>query len=294
MPAPVIQQIVDDALAAQVAADQAAFNAEHALRLAAEAALAAATSGPAYTRWCGPGWFDASDTGIVNGVMTNKRSGGGDLAYAGTAGLITSVANAQNGKSALRVVRDVSTLSSAPRLEAAASARVSAMFAGNDLPYTVIAAYTPTDDNTSFIWSASRRIDAATVQNIALVRRPTPNSSIRRYFTDTSAEVNFGSGQPANTPVVVAVRHSGAKVSVWANSLTKVVNWAAQDTNSFTAALVFRLFAAEAKGATDPCFTQSQGNMDFYEAVIEDACRSEADIQQAMTDIASKWGITLS
>lgn len=261
-----------------------------------------ATISAEYTGWTGPGWFDASDTSTITAAsnhvsaMSNKRSGGGNLTYAGTANLLDSGVATQNSLNALRLTRDVTTNVSEPRLEASSAATISTMFQGDDKPYTVIFAYKPTDANAGFLWSASDRLaDAANAQVIALVRRTTPNSSVRRQLLNaTPNDVNFGAGEASGTPVIVAIKHTGTAVSVWETSLTKSVDASAQDVTTFNNALTFRLFAAETSGASDPKINQVQCNLDFYECVVDSSARTDVEIQQAITDIAAKWAITLS
>jgi hypothetical protein len=258
----------------------------------------------AYESWTGKGWFDASDAAniTVNGsnqvtAATNKRSGQGDLTGGGTIANRTYVSAAQNGRNAIRIVRDVTAGGTAlPRLVASSAAAISTMFQGNDKPYTTIVAYKPTDTNTGFIWSASDTVDSTDSQRIGLVRRNATACSVRRQLVEaTSNDVSWGSGQASGTPRVVAIKHTGTTVTVWDNSATtKAVNGTAQDVNTFNTQLAFMLFGSEGPGASDPYFAEVQGNMDFYEIVVEDSAKADADIEQAITDIASKWGITLS
>ena len=252
-------------------------------------------SAPAYTLWAGPGWFDASDTttvtqdaGFVSGFI-NKRAGGGDLFRAGTADRISLVANARNGRSAIRLVRDTS---GRPRLAAAASAPVSQAFQGDDRPYTVITVYMPTDANTGYVWTASATMSENTSQQIALIRR-TSNSSVRRQLAEGSTnDVNFA-GQAANAARIIAVQHTGTAISIWDNSTTKAVNGVAQNTGPFSTDLDFALFASRTLG-TQGSYASVQCSLDFYEIVVESTARSDAEIVQAIQDIAAKWGITIT
>lgn len=255
---------------------------------------------PAYTLWDGPGWFDASDTATITlsggtdvASIANKRVGGGDLTYAGTAGNLDSIAAGQNGLHVLRLVRDV--VGSRPRLSALVTDTISTMWQGDDKPYTVISAYKPTDTNTGFIWSASDTVDVTDAQVIALIRRSGSASSIRRALvTATPNDVSWGSGQASGTARIVAAKHSGTAVTVWDNSLTKAVDASAQNTTAFNSELIFRLFVSEGPSGSDPAYQATQCAMDFYEILVEDEAKSDADIQQAITDLATKWGITLS
>lgn len=263
--------------------------------------ITATVAAAAYTSWTGPGWFDFSDAtsltlsgSNITGIA-NKRSGSGDLSYGGTAGKLTTVAAAQNGLAVGRLVRDVTSSAAAPRLLASAVAAISTMCQGNDKPYTVIAVYDPTDTNTGFIWAWSDTVNATDQQNIALIRRNATASSVRRMLTTVSNDVSWGSGQASGAWRVVAVVHSGTAVTVFDNSLTKIVNATSQDVATFNTELVFSLLQAEAPGASDPTYNFStQCNMDFGEVVVENSARSDADVQQAMTDLATKWGITLT
>ena len=253
------------------------------------------SSAPAYTAWAGPGWFDASDTatvtqdaGFVSGLL-NKRAGGGDLFRSGTADRLSLVANARNGRSAIRLVRDTS---GRPRLAAAASAPLSQAFQGDDRPYTAITVYMPTDANTGYIWTASATISETNSQQVALIRR-TATSSIRRQLAEGSAnDINFA-GQAANVARIVAVQHTGTAISVWDNSTTKTVNGVTQNTGAFSTDLDFALFASRTLGPPG-AYASVQCSLDFYEIVIENTARSDAEIVAAIQAIAAKWAIPLS
>ncbi len=256
----------------------------------------------AYESWTGRGWFDFGDTGTLTlsgsniTAMTNKRTGDGNLTYGGTAGRLTTVAAAQNGRAAGRLVRDVSSVTAVPRLKAASTAAVSQMFQGNDMPYTVIVAFKPTDTNGCNVWSASDRTDATNSERVAFVRRDGSASGVTRQLLATpSNEVSWGSGQASGTPRIVAVKHSGTAITVWDNTIgSKTVDATAQNTAALSTNLSFHLLASETNGASDPSYTLSSCNLDFYEIIVEDSAKSDGDVTQAMTDLASKWGITLS
>lgn len=252
---------------------------------------------PAYTKWTGPGWFDASDvsTFTLSGsqvtALSNKRTSGGNLTRAGNAANITRVAVAQNGLGAIRIARDTSN---PPRLEASAAAALSAMFQGLNKPCTIVAAYKPTDTNTSYVWSASDTVDSTDSHRFALIRRSTSASVRKTVATAALNDVTWGSGQASGTARVVAVKHTGTAVTVWDRSTTKAVNGSAQSVAALNSQLVFRLFASEINGGADPTIDAVQGAMDFFEIVIEDTARADADIVQAIEDIAEKWGISLT
>lgn len=257
---------------------------------------AAAPASPAYYSWTGPGWFDASEAASVAAFGTNKRVGGGNLTQGGTGANITVAAAAQNGLNAIRVVRDISSFTSAPRMVASALSTISTMFQGNDKPFTVILAFKPTDTNTGFIWTASDNVgNSVDSQIIGYARRSATAPGIRRQLLNSTAnDVTWGSGQASGTARVVAFKHSGTAVTVWDNSATtKAVNGTAQNTDPFNTSLEFMLFASEFNNG-EGNYYQVGCNMDFYEIVVEDTAKSDADIQQAITDMAAKWGITLS
>lgn len=253
------------------------------------------SSAPAYTLWSGPGWFDASDTatvtqdaGFVSGLL-NKRAGGGDLFRSGTADRLSLIANARNGRSAIRLVRDTS---GRPRLAAAASASLSQAFQGDDRPYTAITVYMPTDTNTGYIWTASATINETNSQQIALIRRNATSSVRRQQAEGSGNDVNFA-GQAANVARIVAVQHTGTAISVWDNSTTKAVNVASQNTGPFSTDLDFALFASRTLGPPG-AYASVQCSLDFYEIVIENTARSDAEIVAAIQAIAAKWAIPLS
>lgn len=258
--------------------------------------VAAAT---AYADWTGPGWFDASDSLVMSGSevtsVVNKRAGGGNLTGEGTTSSRARALAAQNGLNALRLTRDVASgTAGVPRFSASVAAAVSAMFQGNDKPFTTIIAFRPTDENTGFIWSASDTILPSDFQDISQIRRTSACSVRRQLSSAANNDVNFGSGQASGVPIVVAVKHTGTTVSVWENSTTKTVDAVTQNTATFGTGLAFTLFAARRQGSADPTFNEVQCSLDFYEMVVDDTARTDEEIQQAMTDIAAKWGIALS
>lgn len=252
----------------------------------------------AYESWTGPGWFDASDGATVttsgSNVTTwgNQRAGGAALSAAGAA--ITYPSGVQNGLAALRFARDAGGAPARLSPVGGASAALSTMCQGNDKPYTVIAVYKPTDTNTGFIWSWSDTVDGTDEQVQALVRRSgSACSSRRRLTTAGGTDVNFGSGQAANSVHIVAIKYTGTAVSIWDNSTTAAVSGTSHDFGAFNTQLIFYIGTAESAG-TDPTYPATACAMDFFEVVIEDSAKADADIQQAITDLATKWGITLS
>lgn len=254
-----------------------------------------AGSAAAYETWTGPGWFDFSDTATITtsggniSTVANKRTGGTSLTREG-ATAVTSAAAAQNGRAMARFARSATDPA---RLVASASAEISRVSQGNDKPFTVITVYTPTDANTGFVWSWSDFPGSNQAQNIALVRRAASASSARREQTGlVNNDASWGSGQVANAPRIVAVVHTGTAVTVWDTSLTKAVDLTAQDTAAFNTNLVFRIGAALTASATT--FGQTACAMDVGEVIVEARAVPDADVQQAITDLAAKWGITLA
>ncbi len=115
----------------------------------------------------------------------------------------------------------------------------------------------------------------------------------RRQLAEGSAnDINFPA-QPANAARIVAVQHTGTSISIWDNSLTKAVNAVSQNTGAFSADLDFALFASRTLGPPG-AYASVQCSLDFYEIVVENTARSDAEIVQAIQDEATKWGITLS
>lgn len=249
----------------------------------------------AYAAWTGPGWFDFSDSATIStsgsniSAVANKRAAGASLTREG-ATAVTLAAAAQNGRSMARFAR--STTDPA-RLVTPASAAISQVSQGDDKPYTVIAVYTPTDANTGFIWSWSDFLGSNAAQNIALVRRAASASSARREQAGlVNNDVSWGAGQVANAPRIVAVVHTGTTVSVWDTSLTKVVDATAQNTAAFGNTLRFRLGAALTVSAST--FAQTACSFDLGEILVEARAVPDDDVQQAITDLATKWGIALA
>lgn len=86
---------------------------------------------------------------------------------------------------------------------------------GEDKPYTVISVYIPTDANTGFIWAWSDTLSQGNAHQIALVRRAAAASSVRREHSAlVNNDVSWGAGEPAGSPRIVAVVHTGTSVSV--------------------------------------------------------------------------------
>ena len=259
---------------------------------------AAAVQQPDYASWAGPGWYDFSDdatltlSGADIQAAANKRAGGVPLVGAGTP--VTRVAGVQNGRSVARFVRNTTD---AARFHASTdgSDPISQMCQGDDKPYTVISVYIPRDTNTGYIWSWSDTVSSKDAQQIAFIRRAA-NSSIRRQLvTATTNDVTWGAGHPAGVARIVAVRHTGKAVTVWDNALAKAVDGVAQDTAAFNNELIFRLGSFETQGPYDPYIgSMTSGAMDLCEMVIEGEAKSDAEIEQAITYLAAKWGVVLS
>lgn len=247
----------------------------------------------AYTAWTGPGWFDASETAGGGAAMTTftNKNGGGDLSKVGT-GTITTVSAAQNGRNVVRVVRDVSSSAAVPHLAASTNSAISTMWAGDDQPFVAIIAYKPTDTNTGYIFASA--IDSGSnLDHIAYLRRSGTASSVRKKSgsaTQIDVSSSPAAGNVADTPVVVAIRHNGTTVDIWNNSTTKFATAAAQDTAAIGTPQLFRLFANKVNGN----ILATQCSMDFYEGVFDTATHTDTEIQNAITLIADKWGITLS
>ena len=259
--------------------------------------VAAASGPPAYASWTGPGWFDFSDdatltlSGADIQAVANKRSGGVPLIGVGTP--VTRAPGIQNGRPIARFSR-VTANPARFHTSTDGSDAISQLCQGDDKPYTVLTVYIPRDTNTGYVWSWSDTVDATDAQQIAFLRRST-NSSIRRQVvTATTNDVTWGTGHPSGTARIVAVRHTGTSVSVWDNALSKIVDGAAQDAPAFNAELIFRLGATEVQNGTDPTIGTVCGAMDLCEIIIEGDAKSDADIQQAISDLAAKWGIPLS
>lgn len=251
-------------------------------------------SGPAYTRWAGPGWFDASDqatvqqdSGLVSGFL-NKRAGGGDLTRAGSVNRMALVPNARNGRAAIRLTRDTA---GRPRLVAPLASPLSAMFRGDDKPYTVITAFMPTGTNTGYIWTASATISETASQQIALIRRD-GTASVRRQLSESASnDASWNTGMPGGVARIVAVQHTGTVVNVWDNGV-KIISNRSQNTTPFSDNLDFALFASRTLGVQG-AYGSVQCDLDFYELVAADFAQTDAEIVQAIQDLATKWAITI-
>jgi len=131
-------------------------------------------------------------------------------------------------------------------------------------------------------------------QAIALIRRSASASSARRgLVTANGNDVNFGAGQAAGAWRIVAVKDTGSSVTIWDTSTTKSVDAVARTVGTFNTELAFYLGAAETN-TTDPTYAPVACAADYAEIVVQSTARTDADIQQAITDLAAKWGITLS
>lgn len=206
------------------------------------------------------------------------------------AAAITVAVAAQNGRSMARFARNTADPA---RFVTAISAPLSRLAQGDDKPFTVIAVYKATDANTGFVWAWSDFPGSNQAQNIALVRRATAAPSVRREQAGlVNNDVSWGAGQVADSLRIVAVVHTGTAVTVWDTSLTKAVDAAAQDTAAFSANLIFRIGAAKTAAATT--YAQTACAMDVGEIIVEDRAVPDADVRQAMSDLAAKWGIALA
>lgn len=247
---------------------------------------------PAYASWTGPGWFDFTDastltlTGTQVDAVANKRAGGGGLTGQGTPANITRVS------SAVRLTRLASAGGlTMPRLEAPVSSPISQLFQGDDKPFTIFAVYTPLDTNTGYVWSASGAIGELDGQGVSAIRRTTANSIRRKQVPGTNNDVNFGTGQPANTRRVLAVRFTGTTVTIWDNSLTKTVADATQNTVAMGTTLAFMLGALRDNAGS---YAGTQSSTDYFEVVVDDVVHSDAVDVQAISDLAAKHGVTLA
>jgi len=255
-------------------------------------AVTEAAAAAAYESWTGEAWFDFSDSTTITQssgaitVVSNKRSGGDGLTAGGVAGAFQFVPDVRNGRAVARLTRDVSNAANTPRLSTINNTGpLSLRFQGDDKPYVVLSAYAPTDTNTHFVWSAG----TTGPQNVALIRRDATPSSVRREVVPgTTNDVTFPA-QASGAWRVVAVKHDGKTVTIWDNSLTPAIAAAAQDTGPTSANAFFRVGA----GMAASNFATAQGNCDYGEIVV-DGIKTDAEIQAAISALATKWGITLA
>lgn len=258
---------------------------------------------PAYASWTGPGWFDFSDDAAITmsgsgtnvDAVANKRAGQPALIREGASSVTRPAGLVQNGRRLIQFNRDTANPS---RLVAAGGGTdaISAVCQGDDRPYTVICVYIPTDTNAGYVWSWSDTVATGNAQCIAFVKRATPNCSVRRESSGNTNpnDVSWGSGHAANAPRIVAVVHTGQAVSVWDTSLTKAIDAAPQDVAAMNTELAFRLGASEAGGSTDPLIAAVSSAMQMGELIVEARAVPDADVRQAITDLAARWGITLA
>lgn len=245
------------------------------------------------------GWFDASDSSTITlsgsnvATLANKRTGMGDLTGGGAARTVSSAA--VNGRNAIAFVRDVSGTTSEARLTASETSALSVAFQGANKPYTSISVYKPTDSNTGYIWAASDTVNTTDSQIIGLVRRSASASSARRQLvTATTNDASFGSGQASDVLQIVAIIDTGTAVTVYESSVTASVVATSRTVGTFNSELTFRIGASETNGTADPALAATACAMLFCEKHVWAAALSDAVVQQAITDLASKWGKTLS
>lgn len=253
--------------------------------------VTAAPAAGSYVDWTGPGWFDFSDASTltlnstaITGVA-NKRSGGGNLTGGGDGSAFQAVANAKNGRGIMRLTRNLAVSANIPRLDASASSLVSQLFQGDDKAYVAIAVYAPTDTNTHFVWSAG----VLGPQNVALIRRSSTDSSVRKEVVASTTNDVLFPAQPSGTWRIVAIKNDGKTVTIWDNSLTPVVVSATQDVAAVNSTVALRIgggFAANGPAAV-------QGNCDYGELLFE-SVKTNAEIQSAMSELSSKWAIPLT
>lgn len=250
-----------------------------------------------YEVWTGPGWFDLSDTSTttVSGgniqAVANKRPGGVGLVATGTS--IEQIVD-QRGKHIALFNRNADNVARLVPVTAG-SDPLSRVSQGDDKPYTVIVVYTPRDDKDGYVWSWSDTTNATDAEQIAVIRRPTLPPILRRQkVSATPNNVSWGTAHVMGTPRIVAVRHTGTAVTVWDTSVTKALADVAQDAPAFSNELVFMIGAMETAAATDPSIARASCAMNFCEIIGEGEAKSDAKIQQAITDLAAKWGITLT
>lgn len=261
--------------------------------------LTVAVSGGAtpssYTTWTGPGWFDFSDTSTITldsgaiSSVTNKRGNGANLT-ASRIGDWTSQPSVKNGLAVARLARGVGSATLIPRLTATtATSPISQLFQGEDMPYTVILVWAPTDTNTGYPWAASGSPTGAAGEaavTSGLVRRTT-NSDVRKR--DLNAQIP--GGHPANVWRISAVRHTGTEVTAWENSTTPLIANVAQNEVAMPNTAIFRLGVALNTGSDT--FQTVQCSADYGELILEGA-RTNAEVQAAIAELAPKWGITLT
>jgi hypothetical protein len=164
------------------------------------------------------------------------------------------------------------------------------MWRGEDQPFTLLVAYMPTDVNSGRIFSAAHLIEGQANQ-ITLVRLSGAPSILQKTSQNNILPVNFGSGQAAGSPRIVAIRHTGTAVTIWDTSTTPILlNAPHNSPANMSNDTQFRLFAAI---SSTTGLTLNQCAMDFYEIVATNSALPEADIQAAIAQMATKWGITI-
>lgn len=246
------------------------------------------------------GHFDAADGRFfpgIAGVMSewrNKVAGAGDLAPgAGTSGTISRATAAQYDRCGVTFTRTGSP-SSTSIIVAETTDPVSQALAGTNKDFTMICVFKPTASGAMLVGGWSEGVSGSIVRQCTIVWRPSSNSSFRYGATgDANLDVNIGS-LAISTVHIVAIKHSAGTTSAWVNGLTKVLDAAAQAPAAAFTTPLFTIGSTLNVTGTSPPWNGNGLGGSMLEFVASSSAHSDADIQQAITDLAAKWGKTLS
>jgi len=245
-------------------------------------------------------WLDMSDqTRITMSVTTpeavatiiNKRaSSGGNFTGAGAESGRTLVTNAQNGLQALRITSTGINTNDRSRFENSTASLLD-IIRGLNRPYTIIMAYKPTDTRSSYVWALSGQINSG-IHTTGLVNGSTQSTMRRSIDRTFGNDVNWNHANSVNVPRIVAVRYDGMRVTVWDTNVSEpVANLVTQQTDVIGSNVMFSLFSDRGIQTGSEPQLGEQGNLDFYELLVQNTAKSPANITKAMRDIAVKWNI---
>ena len=243
------------------------------------------------------GYFTADENVTGTSTVTawgNKVSGG--ASYAGASGTEPAlVTNSQNGLPGIQFTR-TGTGSTTDRLEIPdTAAAINTMVNGSDPVFTQLLIIRPTDTNTGLAAGWSRTVSISEAMQIGLVRRNGTASSFRKspLIAETN-DVNIVGNLASGTTYLMVKRSNGTTCDIWVNSTTKNVTAAAQDPTAAFASMVKGLGVLRTSGPSDPTWPATAGSQIVFAEAVFNAALSDSDISAMITDLATKWGITLS
>lgn len=259
------------------------------------------------------GWFDADDASAVefssganvSRFLNKAGSSNGNLVPAsGTSGTTvapTAVANAINGRRALRFVRGSTGLASGFLRTGNTSVPLAALLQGMDKAHTVITVFKPVSTTTSFVDGWSEDASTTSTRQAQLVRRePASQSSFRYGLSTATPDANIGTITSGAVHIVARKRVSGVSGNPGTDTVfvdsktTKVLNAVARTVTDVFSAPYFGIGGSMNTGSTGTEFNPNAFGGDFAEILVFKAGVSDTLIADSIQSLATKWGITLS